>query len=509
MTGCAAASPRGLCALACIAFALSSPAASRAEDTVRDILLARGTAAYDAGRYGEAARCFREALARSPGDAGARRSLALALSGEGRFGESARVLREICRENPDDFDSGAELCLSLALAGNADEAAGVLRGLEAKAAGDPRRAETLFLRGVIAGERGDYPVALSVLEEAAASPTAGPRARYYRGVYLARSGDRAAARRELTMLRERAPTSVIEKMAGEDADALAAPPEKRGWGGRVTTRYEYDDNVILAPDNEQLIGVSGSGDWRFMTTFELDAVPMTWGRFELDTRYSFVQSVHNRLGDFNLHGHVGEAFVRYNAPRLTPFAGFQYAYYFLDDCRQSYLRANRLFGGVDIPASSHSFYRLMYECAFDDYMLPYGPAADNWDTMPANILSLEQYLFLGPQRKAFWRTGLRYDNNNARGANYYYNGGGFTGELYVPLPERFSLDLQADYLLYGYSRNADDRRDQRFDMGADLRRNLCGEIDLVFSYDFIRNMSNVSLYQFSRNVYTLMLEMRF
>ncbi len=494
----------------CATTLLCVPASARPGDTVRDILFARGIAAYDAGRYDEAARAFREILSSAPTDAESRRALALSLSGAGDFGEGVRLLRELHRERPDDFETGAELCLALALAGDFGETEDLLRGLDARAGDGARRAEISFLRGVLAGERGNHAEALTLLADAAASDAAAAsRARYYRGVYLARSGDRDAARRELAMLGERAPTAAIGRMAGRDADLLARPPDEKQWGGKVTARYEYDDNVMLAPDNEQLLGVSGSGDWRFLTTFELDAPALARGPFELDTRYAFVQSVHNRLGDFNLHGHVGDAWVRYRGSRATPFLGYEYAYYLLDDCRQSYLRGNRLFGGLDIPVASRAFYRLTYTCSLDDYMLPYGPSEDDWDTEPANAVSLEQYLFLGRERKAFWRTALRYDHNNARGDNFYYHGGALAGELYVPLGRGFAADLEAGYLVYDYTRNADNRADQRLDLNADLRKNLFGDTDLVFSYAFIRNMSNVSLYQFSRNIYSLILETRF
>lgn len=505
----AARSP-ALRALACAAIICSIPPRARAEDTARDILFARGIAAYDAGGCEEAARCFRGILELDPADPDARRLHALSILGAGKFEEGVRTLRDILRGNPDDFSAGAELCFALALTGRYGEAADVLRDIEAKADLPDGKAEIIFLRGVLAGERRDFPAALALLAEAAeTNPAAAPRARYYRGVYLARSGNREAAGREFAMLGERAPTAAIGKMAGEDADALARPPGGKRWGGRVTARYEYDDNVMLAPDNEQLLGVSGSGDWRFLTTFELDAAPLTRGPFELDTRYAFVQSVHNRLGDFNLQGHVGDAWIRYHGSRVTPFLGYEYAYYFLDDCSQSYLRGNRLFGGFDIPATAHSFYRLMYKCAFDDYMLPYGPPADNWDTEPASAVSFEQYLFLGREKKSFWRTALRYDHNNAQGDNFYFNGGALAGELYVPLGRGVAADLEAEYLVYDYSRNTDNRKDHRFDLSADLRKNLFGETDLVFTYAFIRNMSNVSLYQFSRNVYSMILETRF
>ena len=99
----------------CATTLLCVPASARPGDTVRDILFARGIAAYDAGRYDEAARAFREILSSAPTDAESRRALALSLSGAGDFGEGVRLLRELHRERPDDFETGAELCLALAL----------------------------------------------------------------------------------------------------------------------------------------------------------------------------------------------------------------------------------------------------------------------------------------------------------------------------------------------------------------------------------------------------------
>ena len=114
-------------------------------------------------------------------------------------------------------------------------------------------------------------------------------------------------------------------------------------------------------------------------------------RFELMTRYYFIQSVHNQLGQFNLQGHLLDGLIRYKTGFLTPMVGYEFAYYFLDDCKQSYLRANRLIAGLELPPTSHSFYRILYECAFDDYMLPYTYDDDNWDTEPDVYVDWDQW----------------------------------------------------------------------------------------------------------------------
>jgi len=480
-------------------------------DTSRAIRFSRGLSAYDAGRYGEAVALFRTLTDRSPVDRDAQYYLGLSLSGAGDAEAACEVLGALHRAAPDFFPGGEEYATALIRTQRWREAGTVIDELEARRPGRGERDAILLLRGILAGEQGDHGRAVELLGRVAPErPDYWARARYCRGRYLSRAGETRKALDEYSLIQEGFPLSEIGRAAAQEAEALRGAVEKeKNWWGRLSTRYEYDDNVILMPDDAPLPGATQQGDWRFLTTFELDAVPFSRDGFDLITRYNFIQSVHNRLGNFNLNGNVADGFIRYRHPLLTPFAGYEFAYYFLDDCKQGYLRGNRIFAGAELPRTAHSLYRVLYECAFDDYLLPFSSPEDDWDTSPASIITLEQFLFLGAARQAFWRTAVGYRNNNARGDDFYYHGCSIVGEFYCPLPWRLSADCSAEYRFNDFTRGADGRRDRCLLLNAELRRTLREGVDIVFNYGFTRNRSDVPLYEYRRGIYSMILDLYF
>lgn len=497
--------------IACLLAAALPAAEADNGDTSRAILFSRGLSAYDAGRYGEAAELFRSLADRSPLDREAQYYLGLSLSGAGDTGAACEVLGALHRAAPDFLPGGEEYATALIRARRWREAATVIDELEARRPGRGERDAILLLRGILAGDQGEYGRAVELLGRVAPErPDYWSRARYWRGRYLSLAGETHKALDEYSLIQEGFPLSDIGRSAAQEAEALRGAVEKgKNWWGRLSTRYEYDDNVILMPDDAPLPGAAQQGDWRFLTSFELDAVPFSKNGFDLITRYNFIQSVHNRLGNFNLHGHVADGFIRYRHPFLTPFAGYEFAYYLLDDCTQSYLRGNRIFAGVELPRTAHSLYRVLYECAFDDYLLPYSSPDDDWDTSPAGTVTLEQFLFLGAARQAFWRTAVGCRNNNARGDNFYYHGCSVVGEFYCPLPWSLSADCSAEYRFNDFTRSADNRRDRCLLLNAELRRPLREGVDLVFNYGFTRNRSDVPLYEYRRGIYSMILDLYF
>jgi hypothetical protein len=142
-------------------------------------------------------------------------------------------------------------------------------------------------------------------------------------------------------------------------------------------------------------------------------------------------------------------------------------------------------------------------------MVPFTYNDDNWDAVPDSRVAWEHYLFLGSRQQAFWRTEVRYENNNARGDNFLFNGIRIGCELFTPLKWGIAANGNIAYTFNDYPRNTDSRRDNRLELNAELRRGITEHIALAFNYNLIRNSSNVSLYQFKRDVYSMIMEFQY
>ena len=123
-------------------------------------LLGLAAIAEGTGRYDEAERYYREAIA-AGSEGRAERALASLLARQGRAADAERLLTDLLAEHPDDADTRFELGLARALAGQCEAAIPELqRVVEAQ----PRRVPALFQLGNCLSRTGRKEEAARVLE---------------------------------------------------------------------------------------------------------------------------------------------------------------------------------------------------------------------------------------------------------------------------------------------------------------------------------------------------------
>jgi Flp pilus assembly protein TadD len=471
-----------------------------------EISFSRGIVEMNAGRYREALESFGRASAARPGDIEARYHIALCCRRVGRSSEAAEILRRILEDNPEYEPARVERGAALLEAGRYREAAGAL---EEAIRRNPGNAKAEYYLGEACGLLGERERSLEhlaragALDERYASLSDYAMASVYEDM-----GNRVQARAALERVVRREPRGTELR---RNAEAFLAWLGKREGPRRLRlgaqTRYEYDDNVLLLPDDTEIVGVSDGGDFRFATRFELEAVPIAKGPFAVTTTYDFYQSVHNRLGDFNLQAHELDTIATASLGAVQPFCGYIYRYYFLDDCKQSFIRDHELLAGINLLEGRHSLSSIYYSYLMETNFLPYYEPGDN-RSGHTNSVGLDQYVFfLGGRR--YVRFGLGYDRNDATGRNYTYNGYRFTWELYCPLVWGWEFDGRIEYFPRDFPVNIDDRRDHRQEYDFSLGRRLNDHVTVGFEYYRVVNNSNVPLFHFDRNIYSIVADFNF
>ena len=417
----------------------------------------------------------------------------------GDFEAAAAHFADSVRETPNDYQAHLYLGLSLFETGDYARA---LEAFEKACAIEPGEAECRFYAGLCLLETGDYARAVEELDSAARDPSFAPAALLYAGVAASRAGrkEEAARRLRAAMRAEGASPEIVE--ASLKALASLRSPLGKRLSFSCSARYEYDTNVGLIPDDSSLVDVSGKGDFRFLATSDIIVRPVLTRRFELDTEYYFAQSVHNRLGDYNLQQHslINTAFFRLGL--VQPFFGHEYDYLFLDDNKQSFLRSNAFFAGFNLPAGDRGLTQFNYRYGLDDFF--YTPEARTLDRdAHNNSIGFDQYVFFGPRRSGFFRFGFYYDRNSASGDTYMYNGYALTWELYTHLLADVSLDAAARYYLRRFPRDGERDRDRRQTYDITLSRPLNEHLGVGFNYNLIVNDSGDPFFEFDRNIFTV------
>jgi len=180
-----------------------------------------------------------------------------------RYAEAAPRLEAIVAREGAPAEASLHLAMARFHLGDVDGAEAALAG----AAPLAERAEHRLYRGLVRLSRGDAAAAAPLLE-GVSDGSAAPIASYWAGVAWLRAGDAARGRAALLRARALAPGSAWAEQAARVL-ADAAPAREAPWWIRLTSGYEYDDNVVLRAGDVPLAReISSQRDTRAMWRVE-------------------------------------------------------------------------------------------------------------------------------------------------------------------------------------------------------------------------------------------------
>jgi Flp pilus assembly protein TadD len=463
-------------------------------------------AAVNASAYLEAVKEFEHALREKPGDRESRYWLGVSYNHLGDQKKAIPVLSELANEDPQHLGACKELAIAHYYAGNYREALEVMGRVSAAR---PDDAECWYYRGLSSLALRDFDTGARLLSEACRlDPAYASRSHYRLGLAHLDSDRLNDALTEFELAYHAMPESDEALEAMSLASALRKGRGRKYFWVEVEGRYEYDDNVALLPDDRDLLDISNRGDFRFSTTSIFNMLLPVSDLITLNSRYRFVQSVHNHLGEFNLLGHDCATGMSFNLPHASAFIGYEYEYYFLDDCHQDYLRSNSLLAGVTLSERWFAYTQPFYRFRIDDYFLPYYFQEDD-RSAHNNAVGINQYVVLSRDGGRWARMGITYDRNDARGINYSYDGLNLSAEFLTPLACEVMLDFIAEYYMKNYFDNNFHRYDDQQNYIATVSRQLNDSLGVGLQYELVLNGSTVGLFQYHRDIYSFVATVRF
>lgn len=499
-----------MCAAVFVLVLSAAPRAAADGGTERfDLLYTRGVLALEAGEYTSAEQFFSDAAALNPGDAPCLLQLATARNRLGDYGGALAAA-----ERAEALGVGLEgLALekgcALAGLGRYDAALPFLETALRESPGD--EGFTRYLMGICRAGRGNDAGAIECFALAeGVSLDLAPYAGYRRALSLARLGRRAEAQSILGELALAEP--IDSSFRAELENALRglrdkAPPKR--WAFSAMGRYEYDSNVMLAPDSGEAGQITQHGDWRYLDTFRLDLDPIVTPRFVFSTDYQFVQSLHQTFTGYDLLGHELEPRMTFDLGSVSVYAGYGFDYCFLDGGSQDYFRMHSIFAGAEMPYSRYGFGRLSYRYSTGDYFLDYADPADNLDVRNAHAVGYDHYILPGGKADRYLRVGFSWDRTDTSGDNYFYDGYNMIAEALLPIACRVSLNLSAGYRIRDFSRGEAGRFDRCQEYRAMLIRPLTDCIDVALDYTTSYNSSTESAFRYDRDLFSMVVACHF
>jgi hypothetical protein len=401
--------------------------------------------------------------------------------------------------------------------------------------------------GVVLVQAGEYEQAIPWLEEAQKVPTLDARASLFLGIAQLRVGRTAAARQSLQHAEEKDTTLRLSARyyrgiaafqdgkwsdAERDFEYVAAydPETEMGreaasflqkirsgqyanWEVYGIFGLQYDSNVILGPSNGTLndlaleaLNISNQADGRGVITVGGVYIPWRTETVELSVGYEFYQSLQFQLTDFNLQDHRPGMQGVINAGIFQFGLLGRYDYYFISD-EQSFLQEATAVPWVAINEGDNARTEVFFRFRYRDFKkLAYQIRdAENYEA------GFRQFYTFGlPERYA--AVGFRYDNESptqSGGDVFAYNGyeGDVGGGWSFPLG--ITAELEYSYRYEDYAPQSNGRRDNEnlvlFALSKPINEYLA--VSAGYFGDF--NNSNQAAFEYTRNVGSLTLDVRF
>jgi tetratricopeptide (TPR) repeat protein len=477
-----------------------------------------------------------------------------------RYDEAVEALEEARQR-----DASVELAeLRLAMAyyheGRFRAAERVLEAASARLSGRP---EFHLYRGLLLLQRDEARSAARELEAArrAGPERVEPAASYYAGVAWASAGDLDRAERAFERVREEAPESPWAARATNVQGRVQAFRRSDLWL-EIKTGLEYDDNVVLRAGAVSLPhSLPSQRDSRAVVEIEAGSEFFDDGAWSAGTMLSYRGQAHRDLGEFDL---FYPAWTLWLDRRLAEGTAARlrydvaYAGYDGDPFLFSQSLTPTLFqewGDGSLTRFFARYYRLNYLGSnYDVAGAPSGSSpGDLCDPSGANpppastpacgppgfnessarnqdgngiTLGAEHRIPLGFANSEL-RGGYSFHHFGARGSEYSFNGHELSLGTLSALPFDFQLDTFASYTFLPYRHassfvdprdlqpgrqyplDGSDRRDDIWRFEVELERPLSQRLLASVRYQYIRNQSNVTVFDYDRQILGAYLTVRF
>ncbi|MDD5455153.1 MAG: tetratricopeptide repeat protein [Candidatus Ratteibacteria bacterium] len=330
---------------------------------------------------------------------------------------------------------------------------------------------------------------------------------YWQGVALFQQGLYIEAEKLLREVKRLSAESQLGNSADEFLDAI----EKRTkpLSVKASLGVEYDDNVTLQPVDEDVSEISDKEDERAVVNLKFSGrkflEPGEFGAY-----YSFYQSLHQDLTEYNVQGHTGSLYFASNLRPFQPYIQYSYDYYFVDN--DKYLEKHTIIPSLNISVASPHITQVYFQYEKFNYLIDFDE--DEYDrSADANALGVNQYFSI-VDGKGYIKIGAEYKNNDAEGDDWDYYGSKIRLTVYSPTPvDKMSVEIGGEQSYSNFD-NEDSffektRKDTYLSGWIELMYKLNDNWGVGLNYKHINNNSNIDFYEYQRNITSLFLSCSF
>ncbi|HET8579034.1 MAG TPA: tetratricopeptide repeat protein [Methylomirabilota bacterium] len=536
-----------LCLAAALAPLLLAPQPAGAQQSETDVFVAQAILAYEARRYEEALGFLEEALAQEPRNVEALYYKGLVLMAQQKTEAAIEPLERARRITPTDFSVRFLLGVAYFSLERYDQAEPLLTQIFSER---PGTEGVGYYVGLMRYRKKDYQGALRAFQaEASTNPNIQQLAKFYAGLTLAILGLPEQAAAEVDAALRLQSGSALTGPAERIRDTIVAAREReRRFHVDLRLGFLYDTNVAVNPQPSHDPTAEEVRKRKTHTTGELGALRLdyTWlrtGPWESTVTYSFFQTYDNDLPSFNVRNHLGSMSGTYRgAVAAMPYqVGASYTFDLIQLAETDFLTRHTATAFATLVENAMNLTSLQARLQVKDFAhdsnLPPEEARDarNWMIGFLHVLrfSNDRHLI---------RFGYQFDVEDADGRDFSYLGHRFLvgGQYTLPWETtrvRYDFDLHQRHYTHanailpadvavpfdrkrGTVEREDIEQNHVVRVEQTLMRNAgpasigCAPttpcpLTLAFEYQRTVARSNLPVFSYDRNVFSLIMSWQF
>jgi len=389
---------------------------------------------------------------------------------------------------------------------------GAIRDLEDVLKSRPNDEQATLYLGVALSRSGKAD-AEGVLKKALSMNPQNPRTNLELGICYWNRGVQGEARDYFENTIKLAPNTEYSEKANEYLKLVKPEVVPKRWSLNVSAGGQYDSNVVLNSGGEPLPeGISRKSDWS--AVFYLNGRYNFIAKEKVDASagYSFYQSLHADLSDFNITSHLLDLKAAYHVSPILAVQGL-YSFEHVSTGGDPYDYAHTISPSVIISEGRRFFTVVEYRYRYSHFMNS-DLFQDNSDrTGHNNTVGIVQNIPIGDS--VMFRVGYAHDVETARKDFWSYRGDKGIVGLQANIPWSIYLDIYGEYYRKGYkgvsplSGFGDKRKDWITTASIAATKQLSDMFSITLGQLYTRNKSNITAFDYKRAITSLFFNVRF
>lgn len=489
----------------------------------------KGIAEFKAENYEEALTFFERAYKENPNDPRITSYLGLTHREMQNYQDAVRFFRETMNLDPKAADVKFLLADVLYSIGSYEEALNII---EAAINEGIRPAQSSYLKGLILLKLKKNKEAVEAFKKAKdLDPSLTQQADFQIATVYVQEREFKKAKEAFKGLITVDPTSDWALFSKDYLDAIEKmPPPYRLILG---VGLQYDDNVLANPIDESLVDITKQEDWKRIYSLLGEYTVYTKGPWNIKASYAlniaqhFEKDYPKRNGGEKIFSqdtisHTFSIMPSYNTE--TGVTGLLLSYNYLEVDYIKYKQSFTISPSYTFIIKGNNLGQVFFKFRRDEFNFQYnkrkfGAYLSKEEDRDASYFSLGVgYIYTFKKGNGMFNARLEGDINDADGSNWDYAGVKVSsGLLYPFIDNKFRANIYGEVYRQNYSnvhsvyRNIprNTRKDDNYTVQTSLTYNIMNPLDISVGYTYMKTISNIAVYEYKKNLYTLSLEYRF